>query len=272
MADGPRIAHPGPRAAERLAWVPCAAVPRRITLPAGVPLLDAMAAATGGASAWIDLSGLAAERLAFVRPAPAPGDGHAAWYSEATVLDGAEIRVAGAHLGRDGASPFAHVHGAWTGRDGVEWMGHLLPGETVLSREAEVPALLLRGAQLERREDAETRFSLFHPAGGGPGTAVLATIRPNEDLHAALVAVARAAGMDRARVHGLGSLAGTAFADGSRIGAYATEVLLTGGTVGPEGAELTAETIGFDGGRGAGRLAPGKNPVCVTFECLLVSG
>ena len=271
MAEPTRIAHPGPVAPARIAWTPCRAVSRDLTLPAGIPLVEAMAIATGGAPAWIDLSGVTAERLAFVRPAPAPGDGYAAWYSDVTVLDRARIRAAGALLGREGAAPFAHVHGLWTEDGGREEMGHLLPGETVLACPAEVPALLLLGAHPERLADDETGFSLFHPVGGAPGDAVLATIRPNEDLHVAVSKVAREAGLDRARVFGLGSLVGAVFEDGTGIEAYATEVLLTGGTVGPEGADLAAEAIGFDGGRGAGRLARGQAVVCVTFECLLVS-
>lgn len=272
MSEARRIRHPGPVAAERVSALACGAERRAVRLGAGVPLLDALEAAALGRAAWVDLSGLAAARLAFVQPAPAPGDGHAAWYSGTRVLEGARILRAGAHLGRKDGAAFAHVHGLWAEASGARRMGHLLARDTVLAEAGEAEMIALDGAGLEAAPDPETRFDLFRPAGagGGPG-AVLATVRPNEELHAAVEGIAREAGMARGRVMGLGSLVGARFEGGAALESYATEVLLTGGAVEGGAARLEAAAVGFDGRVAAGRLARG-NAVCVTFELLLMAG
>ena len=105
MSKAPLAQHPGPAAAARVNALPCRATHRRVTLAAGATLLQAMAEAAESAGAWFDLSGLPAEKLTFVRPAPSPDNRHVAWYSAETVLRGAVIEQAGAHLGRrDGAA------------------------------------------------------------------------------------------------------------------------------------------------------------------------
>ena len=236
-------------------------------------MLDAMVAAVDGAPAWFDLAGVQTGRLCFVQPAPAPGDGHAAWYSATTTLHGARIIRAGAHLGQRDGAPFTHVHGLWAGRDGRVRMGHLLNDATVVGEEAEVDAYILCGACMETTDDAETQFSLFRPVPTGAiasPNALLARARPNQTIDDALVGAARRAGVVHATVKGIGSLTGTRFADRNGPSSYATEVLLTEGRIDGEQVALAAASVGFDGAYDEGPLARALNTICVTFEFLLL--
>ncbi|WP_422072073.1 hypothetical protein [Tranquillimonas rosea] len=270
-----RIVHPGPPAAERINALPCTAERRELVLAAGRPLDAAVTealAGTGADGAYLRIADAAADSLDFVRPAPAPGDGHAAWYSDTTRLAPATITEAGIHAGRRDGAPFLHVHGLWQGADGETRMGHVLPHATRLSRDTTVTAWLIRGARLEVAADAETQFPLFRPVptDAGPGRgAVLATIRPNEDIRDAIATMAAEAGLATAEIQGIGSAVGTRFADGGALDSYATEVLVRAGHVsGPE-VTLDVASVGFDGGHLTGALGA-RNRVCVTFELLLL--
>lgn len=274
MADLPRIDHPGPMAPERMSSVRCRATEARVRLRSGVPLLDAMHEAAGGGAGWFVLKDLVAQRLSFVRPAPAPGDGHAAWYSSTTTLENARIVRAGAHLGRKNGQPFAHVHGIWQDEAGGLHMGHLLSHETFIAVDAAAGMWRLEGARLEIADDVETRFSLFRPVWTESieqPNAVLATIRPNVVLHEGIGQIARSGGIDEGRVLGLGSLVGTSFRGCPPIESYATEVLLDECRVQAGEVELAGASVGFSGGFREGLVAR-DNVVCVTFELLLISG
>ncbi|KMK64821.1 hypothetical protein [Puniceibacterium sp. IMCC21224] len=273
MPEARRINHPGPPAVQRCDAIPCHATQKTVMLRAGLPLLDAMVEAVDGAAAWFDLSGVDADTLSFVRPAPAPGDGHVAWYSATVTLEHARIVQAGAHLGRRDRAPFAHIHGVWSDQAGNLCAGHLLSEVTVLGRDVQVDVLVLDGARMESVEDPETRFTLFRPISTADIThpnAVLATARPHEHIQEIIATIAQECGLDRATVKGIGSLVGTQFADGTGIESYATEVLLTQGSVSDAGVDLNAVSVGFDGPQAQGRLARSKNTVCVTFELVLV--
>jgi hypothetical protein len=268
MAKARTLIHPGPVAEERIATVPCVASHRRVTLKAGSTLLQAMVDAVGEIGAWFDLDDIRVETLAFVRPAPAPGDGHVAWYSAQTVLTDAIILKGGAHLGRRDGAAFTHIHGLWARNDGTRHAGHLLAETTVLSADHVVNVWVLNGAILETAPDAETGFTLFRPVATGPvenPSAVLATIRPNMKLDQALMASSEVAGLQVKVIKGLGSLVGAYLEGQSAIVDDATEVLLTG-DVG-----RGAIAVGFNGPAISGNLAPSLNRVCVTFEALLLS-
>lgn len=272
MVDLPRIDHPGPVAAERMSSVPCRATRAHVRLRSDLPLLDALHEAAEGGAGWFELKDLAAQRLSFVRPAPAPGDGHAAWYSAPTTLENARIVRAGAHLGRKNGQPFAHVHGIWQDEAGGLHMGHLLSHETFLDTGADAEMWALSGARLEVADDAETRFSLFRPVQTervAHPNALLVTIRPNVSLHDSLRDVARLNGIVDGRVMGLGSLIGTSFEGGLPIDSYATEVLLDTCRIRGDAVELAGASIGFSGGFEEGSLAR-DNAVCVTFELLVI--
>jgi hypothetical protein len=153
-------------------------------------------------------------------------------------------------------------------------MGHIKPSETVLAADAIADALCIHGAVLDVRQDTETNFPLFHPVptpsseatGGVRG--VLATVRPNEDIAAALDALCRRSGFGQARIHGIGSLVGADFAGGAHVSSYATEVLVRAGEYGGGDAQLDIALVDLDGRLSEGQLA-GPNPVCVTFEVLI---
>ena len=88
-------------------------------------------------------------------------------------------------------------------------------------------------------------------------------------LDALLPQIAARHGVSAARIEGLGSLVGVSFTEG-RIADYATELLLTGGALDQGRATLEAVATGFDGHPHAGRLAEGRNRICITAELLIL--
>lgn len=206
-ADGMLI-HPGPADRQRIQVVRCRAHPVRMRLRAGLPLDRAIAAAVrdaGIAAAWLTLDDLRCDRLSFVIPAPSPGDGRVAFYSNTRTLGpGTRIVSAGLHLGQGGD---IHAHGLWTNAAGGLHMGHLRPDATHLSRNAWITGWQLDGAIFRRLPDAETGFSLFRPIptrrrlpGGLP--ARLVRLRPNLNLVPMIAALMQT----RTLVQGLGAL------------------------------------------------------------------
>lgn len=267
MSDVPMVQHPGPVSAERVVAIPCQATHRRVKLTAGLPLLQAMTDAVGGAGAWFDLSDVPTKTLTFVRPAPALDDHHVAWYSSETVLQDATIRKAGAHLGRCDGEVFAHVHGLWSEENGTRHAGHLLAEKTFLSTDHTVDIWVMEGAMFETAPDAETGFTLFRPVRTTPvgaPNAVLGAIRPNEIIEEGIAKCAGKAGLPVAVVKGLGSLVGAQLEGETALRDIATEVLLTDAE--PE----SAIAVGFAGSPISGVMITGKNRVCVTFEVLLL--
>ena len=268
MSEARVVQHPGSVAAARVSALSCRATRRRVTLPAGATLLNAMTEAADGAGAWFDLTDLPVEKLTFVRPAPSPDDRHVAWYSVETELRDAVIERAGAHLGRRDGAAFAHIHGLWRAEDGACHAGHLLAEKTVLSTDHTVDVWLLKGAMLETAPDAETEFTLFQPVAIEPvdsPNAVLATIRPNEVIEDGIEKCAAVFGSSVSAVKGLGSFVGTQLQGQPALMAIATEVLLFG-----ENGRC-AISVGLEGPPVRGELTARANRVCVTFEVLLLS-
>ncbi|MGR3497052.1 PCC domain-containing protein [Citreimonas sp.] len=273
-----RIDHPGAPAPERVRALACKAVPLRVTLPAGQSLsaaaTDALAGA-GFAFGYLRLDGAAVRPLTFVTPAPAPGDGHAAWYSDThRAPGGVTLRHAGAHLGLRDGQPFLHCHAIWQGAPAQPDCGHLLCDDTILDADCTITGWGLQSAGLVAAPDPETAFTLFQPEarpGGDTANAHLLTLRPNQDIGAALLAFARDRGIAAARIEGIGSLVGTAFADGRTLDSYVTEILIVDGRLQDDAVTLDVASVGFDGRGMAGRLAPGANAVCVTAEILIIA-
>lgn len=278
MADRLRtLTHPGPVAVRRSCALPCRAHPLTLTLQPGRfdQALAAAFGAQGFQAGYARLADVALPGLAYLIPGPASTEGHAAWYSEAPPM-GASARIvtAGAHLGwRDGA-PFVHCHGLWQDSD-RQAFGHILPADNWLHAPAQISGWGLSGAQLVAEPDPETRFTLFQPApapardSGLP--ALLATLRPNQDICAGLAQLAQGAAFANARVEGLGSCVYTTFADGGIYDSYATENLLTHGRITDGQVSLDAIATGISGVVVSGRLTPGANAICVTAELLLIA-
>ncbi len=271
------IDHPGPRQPDRSSALACQAVPVELHLPAGYSLAQAVPAAfaqAGFAAGYLRLDGAVLAPLVYVMPAPSPDSDHAAWYS-ATRQSGAAVtlRSGGVHLGLRDGQAFVHCHALWDGPDGRYGAGHLLCDQTRLAQDCTLSGWGLRGAGLVAQFDAETRFTLFQPAGhstADTANAYLVTLRPNQDILTGLQAVAVARNITSARIEGIGSLVATRFADGGQIDSFATEILILSGALQDGRCDLHVASVGFDGHARTGPLAHGRNAVCVTAELLLL--
>lgn len=264
-----RITHPGPVAPARADVLACEAVALTLVLRAGLPLTGAVTDALSGAGfdfGYLRLDGLRLAPLVYVIPAPASAQGHAAWYSATHRLAEARISHGGAHVGQRNGRGFVHAHVRWD-RLG---MGHLLCDDCRIAEDVTVRGWGLRGAGLVAQDDAETRFTLFRPQPTGPCTpnARLLTLRPNQEIGAALQALCDGAGSTQ--VEGIGSLVGTIFQSAPAIDSHGTEILIVEGHVSRSTAALRVASVGFDGRSELDHLAPGQNALCVTAEILLL--
>ncbi len=259
--------------------MPASAIPVDVELPAGRLLLDTLAelaARLGAESACLALSGGGFGPFGYVIPAPSPDASHAAFYSAPrrppgmTRLDAAAITLGW----RDG-EPFFHCHALWTEADGGVGCGHVLPEETVIAAPIRATGAALVGARFEAMQDEETGFRLFSPvatatvvpARATPGVAV--RLAPNQDLVRALETAVGAARLGRAAVRGgVASTIGARFADAAPIDGFATELLVTRGTVGDVSA-LDIAIVDLDFQIRRGRLLADDNPVLMTFEGFL---
>ncbi|MCV0397779.1 MAG: DUF296 domain-containing protein [Rhizobiaceae bacterium] len=275
------IRHPGPVSADRVAAATCRARRVELTLLPERSVNEAVAdafASLGAKSGYIRLRGAKVSPMRYVIPAATPDETHAAWYSETFAPDGVTvIEDAGLIVGSRDGEPFLHCHGLWRTPDGALRMGHLLPLDSEFAEPVEAEAWALDGALFEVRDDAETNFRLFRaveggmrPSDGGRKT-VACTVKPNQDIGHAIEGVCRAHGIESADIHGIGSLVEADFEDGSRLASYATEVLVKSGRYEAGGASLDIALVGLDGSIAEGRLTRGVNPVCVTFELLIVA-
>jgi hypothetical protein len=267
------IQHPGPVTAPRSRVLPCRAHPVTLTLRGGIPLDQAMADALGAqgfGAGYLRLDGARMARLDYVRPAPASGQGHAAWYSATHHLRDSLIAQAGAHLGLRDGRPFVHCHGLWGGA-----MGHMMVPDSVLAEDTVVTGWGLSGAMLVAEPDPETLFTLFQPTpapvqnGGLP--ALLATLRPNQDVAAGIVGLAAQAGFAQAQVEGIGSTVGAELIGGAITESYGTEFLLTNATFIQGTLKAQIAAVGFHGEIAQGALPMDRNAVCVTSELLLIA-
>lgn len=271
----PHLAHPGPVTGPRLEALPARAHPLTLRLRAGRPIFTAATealAAAGFTAGYLRLDSAVLSPVVHVIPAPAPGDGRVAWFSAPRHLARARVGAGGLHVGTDDGRPFCHCHGVWSGVDAPPVMGHLLGDESLLAEDVVVTGWGLSGAAFRREHDPETRFPIFAPvpapliAGGRP--AWLCRLRPNEDLARAIHSL----NLPQARIEGIGSLIGARFLIVPPVPGEAAEFLIEAGTVGADGLRLQIAATGLDGRLRRGLLAPGRNPVCVTAELLLLPG
>jgi predicted DNA-binding protein with PD1-like motif len=267
------ITHPGPIADTRADLVPCHADPIEVTLRAGHTLTRAITqglAEAGYPNGYLRLDGLSLAPLHYVTPAPATGDGHAAWYSQTFSQPLAKIQHGGAHLGLRDGQAFVHCHALWQDQG----MGHVLCDDSLIADDVTVQGWGLRGAGLVAQPDRETRFTLFRPqAEGAPvdGVSLLVTLRPNQDIGRTLTRIAQNHHISWARVEGIGSLVGTVFEQAPHLASYATELLIIEGVLQSGEIDLQVASVGFDGAGQTGRLQSGQNAICVTAEVLLIA-
>src|ERR1700722_1167155 len=230
------LLHPGPIHPNRLDVFAGEARHLTFTVPSGVSLLDGLTrplVEAGFQSATLRFSGAAVDPFRYVMPAHAPDPSHVAYFSAPRSPAGVtRIERASATFGFHFEKPFLHCHAAWIEPDGQRRGGHILNDETMLASKIEVDAWGFDEIRLATAGDEETNFTLFQLSGEtSPGSnAVLARVRPNEDITHAAETIANTLGITDALILGsVGSLVGTRFADGTEITDHATEVLITQG-------------------------------------------
>jgi predicted DNA-binding protein with PD1-like motif len=273
------LTQPGPVAAERIESFACDGREMSFRLQPGLSLNEALtrplvAARMQSAALRFESSVLAP--FVYVVPAQPRDELHVAYFSEPRTPGESLVEIATATFGwRDGA-PFVHCHGAWTEPGGRRGGGHMMPQETFVHTATEVRAWAFADLRIAAEPDPETNFTLFHPLASGRagGRFVVARIRPNEDICAALEEICLRHGIREAAVRGsLGSLVGARFADGGAVQDHATEVLVRDGWVRADAGELRAAlnmlVVDMQGTVHEGWLMRGENPVCITFELVL---
>jgi hypothetical protein len=265
------LLHPGPKAVGRFAAIPCRADPLGLTLQAGRSLADAVVqafAAAGFDAGYLRIAGAQLSRADYVIPAPAQGDGRAAWYSRTHTITNAQIVDAGVHLGMKDGAPFLHCHAILHDADGHMRLGHLLCPQSILAADVQVDGWGISGAHYVMKHDVETGFDLFQPepsVTNEGSNAFLCSLRPNEDIYALIGQITDLP----MQIEGIGSLVGTTFHD-SVLTSYATEILLQYGDMAGGLIKLEAVSVGFDGVVQQGWLQAGANNICITAEVLLI--
>jgi hypothetical protein len=275
------VCHPGPVAEERQEILPAEGRPVALTLNAGLPFEDAVAeamAAEGLDGAWLEIEAAIVSSLDYVIPALSPDDDHVAWYSEIRSFGGpGRIERLGMMVGRDNGASFLHGHGLWAPAGGEIAMGHILAPRTMLAAPVVARGIGLTGARFERRPDPETNFTLFRPSGDARDAEdadyALVRLAPNQDFAGALDTACARLGWEGARVHGLGSLIGATFEDGSVLDSLPTEFLILDADARAEGQSGPGPEIAIVGIEGGdireGALKRGENAVLITAELLL---
>jgi predicted DNA-binding protein with PD1-like motif len=259
------------------------AVPLRFVLEPGDAVDRAIAkgfAAAGCSGGFVAFRGGVCEPFRYVTPAASPDASHVAWYSDTFAPAGrVDIGRACAIVGIRDDKPFIHCHGFWDTAEGRR-MGHLLGPLTTVAEAIEVQGIGVQGATFKGIPDPETNFTLFEPVRleeGAPAPtgrrALLAKVRPNQDISLAIEEICARHGIASASVYGIGSLNEVRFADASRVDSHATEVLIREGTVRSAGgrpqARLSIDVVDMEGAIFSGDLVHGDNPVCVTFELVI---
>lgn len=278
------ILQPGPAPPTRAIVVPCRAVPVEAELPAGAPLLEALAslvAAHGADGACLTLEGGALGPFGYVMPALSPDADHAAWYSAPFHPPGTTRWARGCvTVGVRDENPFFHCHGIWTEADGSRHGGHVLPEASVIAAPIRATGVVLHGARFAVRADPETGFRLFEPEPTAPpaeANALALRLRPNQDITRALEALGRGAGFGTARLAGgVGSIIGARFSDAPPVEPFATEMFITAShlrgtdaSVAP--SQLAAGLVDLEGALAEGSLVPGDNPILMTLEAVLLA-
>jgi predicted DNA-binding protein with PD1-like motif len=278
-----RIQQPGTGTPERIQWVECGGRAFSLTLPAGVPLLEAVRsgfAAEGFVSGVVKLDGLKLSPFAYVMPALSKTPEHAAFYSETFRPEGgARVEVGAMTFGQRDGTPFFHAHALWVEGDGKRSGGHILPDETTIAETITVEAVGLDGTVFTAESDSETHFKLFGPvstpsSSADNGRFFALRVKPNVDFCGALEAFCAEQGIREAVIHGgVGSTIGARFVDGGVVENFATEVAITEGGIarGAGGFEAAIDValVDYSGALASGRLKRGDNPVLMTFELVL---
>lgn len=285
---GDVVVHAGPRQSPRIVSVPTRYSEHLVDLAEG----DALFETVTGLLEALDASGLMVEfvdgefgRISYVYPAYGPDAEHPMSFTSEFHDEGpAALQHASATVGRKDAQPFTHIHASWVSEEGLAKGGHLLPGTLVGPKGMRLRVFALTDAQQLSEADPETGFFAFAPravhsptvesAQGSESAsrdAVISRVRPGELIDDAIVSICRDAGFDSAEVRAsLGSTTGAVFTAGTAPWPAVEFTHLTGAISGALSEDpqlsLEAEVVDVAGEVHSGVLAPGANPVAVTFE------
>jgi predicted DNA-binding protein with PD1-like motif len=285
MPSSRRLLQPGPTAPERIESLEGHGQALELSLEPGLNLIEAIARPlleAGFEGAAVRLEGGSLGPFTYLIPADSTDARYAAYYSEPFTPAGeTRLEVATVTVGRRDGQPFLHCHGLWIEADGQRRGGHPIPDQTYVASPPKARAWAFSDVALRSEFDPETNFTLFHPvrldhpvAREGPRT-VAARIRPNEDVSESVEAICRRHGFTAARVRGsLGSIIDPVFEGGERVGSDSTELLVLDGAVrsdesGRLRSQLDIALVDTGGRVHEGRLVPGRNPVCITFELVI---
>jgi predicted DNA-binding protein with PD1-like motif len=270
------LLQPGPVHPRRIESFGAAA--QRLTFPLQ-PGMTLLQAATGRLvdAGWrggtLTFAGAAFSPFRYVMPGPPDDASHVAYFSAPREPAGiTRIEQANATFGWHDGKPLLHCHAVWTEADGARRGGHILPAEAIVVAPATVHAWGFTDIAIETSQDPETNFPLLQPSGSSlpQAPAVVARIRPNEDIVSAVETIARTHQMPHATIRGsLGSLIGAQFEEGAKVSDDATEVLVRAGRVTAGVAEIDLLAVDGRGHVHQGRLQRGANPVCITFDLVL---
>ncbi|MEQ6900443.1 hypothetical protein [Nocardioides sp. YIM 152588] len=289
-AGVPTLRHPGPVADERVVAVAARLTPHEVELPAGVPLLDALAGlldSTGARSAVGELVGGELAEFGYYVPDLGPEGGAVATFSPPrTAATPARLVRGGLTLGHRDGAVFSHTHALFEDAHGVRRAGHLIPDTVVLGAGVSARVWTSTDVAIEVRPDPETTMSLFVPRaidGADVATAavdaLVCRVRPNVDLVGVIEHLVERAGWSGAEVRGqIGSLVGGLLRTGDgaleEVDGPATEVMFLDGAVrrvaGRVRADLAAGLLDRHAAWHHGTLVPGHNPVAMTYELVLV--
>lgn len=268
------LVQPGPAAPVRLDICRGEAKLMRFSVPEGTTLhagLTAPLAEAGCGAATLRFRDAAVGPFRFVMPGPPDGPAHVAYFTDPVAPPGVtRISDASATFAWADGKPMVHIHAAWNEADGRRRGGHILAAETLVAAPFDVEAWCFSDIRVEAEFDNETNFTLPQPKAGtssdsGSG-AFFIRVKPNVDLLTTIEWI----GLRNATVLGMGSLIGAAFTDGNRVPDNATEVLVRQGWV--RDGVVSVEVIAVDGAGTVhqGWLQRGENPICITFDLILL--
>jgi len=270
------LLQPGPVHPRRIESFGATAQSLTFPLAVGGSLLEAATKPlddAGWRGGTLSFAGAAFEPFRYVMPGPPDDASHVAYFSAPRAPAGVtRIEQANATFGWHDGKPFLHCHAVWTEADGARRGGHILPAEAIVVAPGMVHAWGFTDIAIETSQDLETNFRLLQPSGASQpdAPAVIARVRPNEDIVGAVESITRAHHIPDATIRGsLGSLIGAQFENGTSVPDDATEVLIRMGRITAGVADIDLLAVDSRGHVHQGRLERGANPVCITFDLVL---
>jgi predicted DNA-binding protein with PD1-like motif len=203
------LVQPGPVSAERIEALRGRCTRFDFRIESGMSLADAIGRPlieAGVRAATLRFAGAELEPFRYVMPGPPDGAAHVAYFSAVQAPAGpVRVEIANVTFGYADGRTLLHCHAAWQEREAGRRGGHILLDESIVVAPAAVAAWTFVDIGYRTALDPETNFSLLRPKridGGDQGQAVVARIRPNEDVCTAVETIARRHGMRDAVVHG----------------------------------------------------------------------